>query len=168
MNVGNVAANLQGWRLDDQAGDSSPFTIGAISLAPGARVVFFASETGILLSNRSDSVRVIQPNGAISDAFTYTTVPKRDQSWCRLPDGSMDWTFGCAPTPGLLNQLAEIIHRGERDRPAICTSDSLPAAIYQTECQPSGLEAWSRRLWDGLLPTFQVFFERQGEHHWFE
>jgi hypothetical protein len=168
MNVGNVAANLQGWRLDDQAGDSSPYTIGAISLAPGARVVFFASETGILLSNRSDSVRVIQPNGAISDAFTYTTVPKRDQSWCRLPDGSMDWTFGCEPTPGLLNKLAETVFRGERDLPAICQSPSLPAAIYLAECQASGQDVWSRRLWDGLLPVFQVFFERQAQEHWFE
>jgi hypothetical protein len=168
MNVGNASANLQGWRLDDQAGDSSPYTIGAVSLAPGARVVFFASETGILLSNRTDSVRIFKPNGSISDAFTYTTVPARNQAWCRLPDGSMDWTFGCEPTPGLLNQLAEVILRGERNLPAICQSPLLPAVIYQTECQPSGQDLWSRRLWETFPAAYQVFFERNGQEHWFE
>jgi hypothetical protein len=168
MNVGNVSADLQGWRLDDQEGDSPPYTISGVSLAPGARVVFFASQTGLLLSNRSDSVRVFKANGAISDAFTYTTVPVRDQTWCRLPDGGPTWVFGCEPTLQQANKLAETIFRGERDLPAICESPALPAAVFLTECLPSGLEAWSRRLWDGFLPVTKVFFERHGQEYWIE
>lgn len=168
MNVGNVSINLQGWRLDDQQGDSTPYTLSEISLAPGAKVAFFASQTGILLSNRSDSVRLLMPNGSFSDAFTYITPPKPDQAWCRLPDGGPDWVFGCEPTPGLSNKLAETIFRGETNRPAICESPDLPVPVYLSECLPSGLEAWSRRLWDGLLPVFQLDAESLGREHWFE
>jgi len=168
MNVGNVSINLQGWRLDDQQGDSTPYTLSEISLAPGAKVAFFASQTGILLSNRSDSVRLLMPNGSFSDAFTYITPPKPDQAWCRLPDGGPDWVFGCEPTPGLSNKLAETIFRGETNRPAICESPDLPVPVYLSECLPSGLEAWSRRLWDGLLPVFQLDAESLGRQHWFE
>jgi hypothetical protein len=168
LNVGNVSVDLQGWRLDDQDGDSSPYTISGVSLAPGARAVFFASQTGLLLSNRSDSVRLFQPNGAISDAFTYTSPTKPDQTWCRLPDGGPTWVFGCEPTLSQINKLAETIFRGERDLPAICESPALPAAVFLTECLPSGLEAWSRRLWDGFLPVTKVFFERHGQEYWIE
>ncbi len=168
LNVGNVSVSLQGWRLDDQQGDSSPYTIEGLSLAPGARAVFFASQTGLLLSNRSDSVRLFQTNGAISDAFTYTAPTRPDQTWCRLPDGGPTWVFGCEPTLQQTNKLAETIFRGERNLPAICESPSLPAAVFLTECLPSGLEAWSRRLWDGLLPATKIFFERHGQEYWIE
>jgi len=168
MNVGNASINLQGWRLDDQEGDSSPYTLGSVDLAPGARVVFFASQTGLLLSNRSDSVRVLKTNGSISDAYTYTTVPVPDQSWCRLPDGKPTWVFGCQPTLAQTNQLAETVYRAEVDLPAVCESPNLPTSIYLAECLPSGLDAWSRRLWDGFLPAFQVLYERHGQQYWIE
>ena len=168
MNVGEQTENLQNWKLDDQQGDSSPFTIGAVSLAPGAKQVFFASETGLLLSNRSDSVRIYKANGTISDAFTYTTVPIPDQTWCRLPDGGPTWVFGCEPTLAQMNKLAETIFRSEKNLPAICESPTLPDAIYLTECMPSGLDAWSRRLWDGLLPVIRLILERQGQEYWIE
>jgi hypothetical protein len=167
-NVGNASGNLEGWRLDDQDGDSSPYTLGDINLAPGARVIFFASETGLLLSNRSDSVRVFKANGVISDAFTYTTVPIPDQTWCRLPDGKPTWIFGCQPTLSQINQPAETIYRGEVDMPAICESPDLPVSIYLAECVPSGLESWSRRLWDDLQPVFRVLVERHGQEYWIE
>lgn len=168
MNVGNASINLQGWRLDDQNGDSSPYTLGSVDLAPGARLVFFASQTGLLLSNRSDSVRVFKANGSISDAYTYTTVPVPDQSWCRLPDGKPTWVFGCQPTLAQTNQLAETVYRAEVDLPAVCESPNLPTSIYLAECLPSGLDAWSRRLWDGFLPVFQVLYERHGQQYWIE
>lgn len=168
MNVGNASINLQGWRLDDQNGDSSPYTLGSVDLAPGARLVFFASQTGLLLSNRSDSVRVLKANGSISDAYTYTTVPVPDQSWCRLPDGKPTWVFGCQPTLAQTNQLAETVYRAEVDLPAVCESPNLPTSIYLAECLPSGLDAWSRRLWDGFLPVFQVLYERHGQQYWIE
>lgn len=168
MNVGNASINLQGWRLDDQEGDSSPYTLGSVDLAPGARLVFFASQTGLLLSNRSDSVRVLKTNGSISDAYTYTTVPVPDQSWCRLPDGKPTWVFGCQPTLAQTNQLAETVYRAEVDLPAVCESPNLPTSIYLAECLPSGLDAWSRRLWDGFLPVFQVLYERHGQQYWIE
>jgi hypothetical protein len=167
MNVGNQNINLQGWRLDDQQGDSSPFTLSG-SIAPGARMVFFAKDTGILLSNRSDSVRLFLPSGALSDAFTYTTVPIPDQTWCRLPDGGPTWFFGCQPTLAQANKEAETVMRGEVNLPAICSSPRLPLGIFQAECQPAGLDAWARSLWDGRLPIFQVFFEYHGQQLWVE
>lgn len=168
MNVGNVSMSIQGWKLDDQNGDSSPYTIEGVTLEPGARQVFFASQTGLLLSNRSDSVRLFMANGTVSDAFTYTTVPIPDQTWCRLPDGKAKWVFGCQPTLSQINKQAETVYRGEMNQPIICESPNLPVSIYLAECMPSGLESWSRRLWDDLQPVFRVLVERHGQEYWIE
>ncbi|PJB67441.1 MAG: hypothetical protein CO094_03985 [Anaerolineae bacterium CG_4_9_14_3_um_filter_57_17] len=169
INVSTQSVSLSGWWLDDQTGDSPTFALPAVSLAPGAKLVYFASETGILLSNRGDSVRLYKSTGQPMDVFTYTRVPEPDQSYCRLPDGRSGWqSGGCAPTPGENNKLAEIVFVGEQTLPAFCLRSSVPAALFPAECLPSGLEAWSRAWWDGVLPGFQRWLEWDGENYLLE
>lgn len=168
INVGNQTINLQGWKLDDQQGDSSAYALPEGSLAPGARKVYFASQTGLLLSNRADSVILYKSSGQISDAFSYQSVPLPDQTWCRLPDGGAIWRFGCQPTLTETNQLTQTLFSGSLNLPAICASTSLPVEIQLAECQPSGLELWAPHLWESWLPAFQLFLERQGQEYWIE
>lgn len=149
INLGSVAVTLNNYRLDDQQGDSGPYTITNVTLQPGTRMAFFASQTGILLSNGGDSVRLFKPSGQIADAFTYGVVKEPDRSWCRYPDGRFtvarqsNWTFGCQPSPGKLNQLASTEKIGMDERPLICRSPRLPFAVYLSECDRLGLWNWN-------------------------
>lgn len=147
MNLGTKAISLSGWNLDDQPGDSLPFSIEDISIEPKARLVFFSAQTGILLSNAGDSVRLINSSGKISDAFSFglNTVP--DQSWCRLPDGFGLWHFGCAPTITVSNLLAESVFVGNRAVPAICLSKTLPPGFSLAECDSGGLSNLTSDAW---------------------
>jgi hypothetical protein len=165
-NLSTVAITINGYRLDDQDGDSLPYTIKDVTMQPGTRKVFFASQTGILLSTGGDSVRLFKSSGSLpSDAFTYGVIKVPDQTWCRLPDSTprtyevIAWKFGCAPTPGDVNKLAESVFIGNQLEAAICLSKKLPAAVYQAECDPLGLAMWDQSLWDALLPEFPRYFD---------
>ncbi len=149
INLSTQAMAITGWQLDDQDGDSPPYVIQDTTLQPGARKTFFASQTGLLLSNAGDSVRLFKSSGQVSDAYTYPSVRIPDQSWCRLPDGKPTWVSGCAPTVDAVNKLAESIFFGDRNLPAMCLSPNLPGGVYQAECTPAGLEMWSPALWGG-------------------
>ncbi len=150
INLGSVAVTLNNYRLDDQQGDSNPYTITGVTLQPGTRVAFFASQTGILLSNGGDGVRLFKPNGQIADAFTYGVLKELDRAWCRYPDGKFipagqsNWTFGCLPSPGKPNELATTERIGMEELPLICRSPGLPFGIYLSECDRLGLWNWNR------------------------
>jgi hypothetical protein len=159
VNLSSLPVSIAGWRLDDREGDSNPYTIGNITMQPNTHLVFFQSQTGILLSNGGDSVRLFKSTGQISDAFTYGVVETPDQSWCRLPDGNGIWVFGCAPTPGSANRLAESVFVGNHVESALCLSKKLPPGLVLAECDPLGLFAWDSFLWDGPSPDFPRFFD---------
>lgn len=148
MNLGIRPVNLSGWSLDDQPGDSLPYTIGNISIEPKARLAFYKSQTGILLGSSGDSVRLIGSTGQIWDAFTYGLVSSPDQSWCRLPDGFGLWRFGCAPTPKESNKLAESVFLGNRIVSSICLSTKLPPGIGLAECDYGGASNWGTEIWN--------------------
>lgn len=152
INVGANAVSLNGWSLDDQPGDSNPYYISNVTIQPKARLVFFGSQTGILLSSGGDTVRLFTPGLRIVDAFTYGVVRNPDQSWCRLPDGGQTWVFGCAPSITTANHLAPSVIVGNRVEAAICLSKKLPPGVQAAECDTTGLAAWDERLWDDQLP----------------
>jgi len=153
-NLSTQAITITGWRLDDQEGDSPPYTIQAVTMQPGTRKVFFASQTGILLSSGGDSVRLFKSTGQIADAFTYGVIKIPDQTWCRLPDGSPTWLFGCVPTVGEANKLAESVFVANRVEAAMCLLKNLPFPVFLAECDPLGLEMWDPSLWDAFPPDF--------------
>ena len=155
INHGVVNVNLSGYRLDDEANiGSNPFTLPSITLKPGERIVFYGSQTGLLLSDGGDGVRLLKPNGQLADAYNYFVVEFPDQAFCRLPDngGLDDWNTKCHPTPGLRNSLSWTILRPptlvDEDQPLCPIADTLPQAFVLAECTPFGNNIWNRHYWD--------------------
>jgi hypothetical protein len=103
INHGVIAVDLSGYSLDDEANiGSDPFRLPSVILKPGERIVFYGADTGLLLSDGGDGVRLLKPNGQLGDAYNYTVVKYPDQAYCRMPDngGLDDWNTNCFATPG--------------------------------------------------------------------
>ncbi|HKI55218.1 MAG TPA: lamin tail domain-containing protein, partial [Anaerolineales bacterium] len=155
LNHGVVDVNLSGYRLDDEANiGSSPFSLPSVVLKPGERIVFYGSQTGLLLSDGGDGVRLLKSNGQLVDAYNYFTVNFPDQSFCRLPDngGLDDWNTNCYPTPGLRNSLSGSLLRpptqNNEDEPLCPVADTLPEGFVLAECSAFGHNIWNRYYWD--------------------
>jgi hypothetical protein len=153
LNHGVVNVNLSGYSLDDEVNvGSSPYSLPALTLRPGERYVFYGSETGLLLGDGGDGVRLLKPNGQLADAYNYTVVEWPDQSFCRLPDngGADDWNQNCYPTPGVQNSLSAMTS----EQPGNVTdlycpiADTLPDDFAEAECEPFGNNIWRPEFWD--------------------
>jgi hypothetical protein len=168
LNHGVVNVNLTGYSLDDEVNvGSTPYSLPAVTLRPGERYVFYGSETGLLLGDGGDGVRLLKPNGQLADAYNYTVVERPDQSFCRLPDngGADDWDQNCYPTPGMQNSLNEgsATTSSNTSKELYCPiSDTLPEDFAQAECGPFGNNIWNPDYWnqtgwygDQILPDIQ-------------
>lgn len=168
LNHGVIPVNLSGYRLDDEANiGSNPFSLPSVTLQPGERIVFYGSQTGLLLSDGGDGVRLLRPNGQLMDAYNYFVVYYPDQSFCRLPDngGADDWNENCFPTPGLKNSLSGSVlrppAREDASQPLCPIADTLPEEFVVAECSPFGSDIWNRLHWDrfgwyGEMPLLHV------------
>lgn len=168
LNHGVIPVNLSGYRLDDEANiGSNPFSLPSVTLQPGERIVFYGSQTGLLLSDGGDGVRLLRPNGQLMDAYNYFVVYYPDQAFCRLPDngGADDWNENCFPTPGLKNSLSGSIlrppAREDASQPLCPIADTLPEEFVIAECAPFGNNIWNRLYWDrfgwyGEMPLLNV------------
>ena len=156
INAGKIDVNLSNYRVDDEQNlGSAPFTLPDITLKPGERAVFYASETGILLSDAGDTVRLLRGSSTVVDAYTYGVVRYPDQSWCRIPDRLGYWNDPCFPTPGNPNALAGTFPLppgpATRYRAPLCLlPDTTPEQFVYAECEAGGDEIWNRKYWDGL------------------
>lgn len=154
INHGVIDVNLSGYSLDDEANiGSSPFRLPSITMRPGERRVFYGSETGLLLSDGGDGVRLILPNGQLGDAYNYRVVRFPDQSFCRLPDngGLDDWNENCFPTPGLPNsQSGSTVNppSSSGGQPLCPIADTLPEDFVLAECLLFGGGVWNPAYWD--------------------
>lgn len=154
INHGVVDVNLSGYSLDDEANiGSAPYRLPAVTIVPGERIVFYGSETGLLLSDGGDGVRLLKPNGQLADAYNYTVARYSDQSYCRLPDngGLDDWNQNCYPTPGLQNSLSGGLvfsPNGVNEQSLCPIADTLPEDFMIAECAPYGTNIWRREFWD--------------------
>ena len=100
-----MAVNLTGWMIDDIEGGSTAFTIESATIAPGAVMVFYKNETGLVFNNTGDTLRLITPIGMVNDSYTYTATDT-DQSYSRdRNDVASNWTTASTPSPGQLNPL---------------------------------------------------------------
>jgi hypothetical protein len=154
LNHGTVDVNLSGYRLDDEVNvGSNPYSLPAKVLKPGERIAFYGSETGLLLGDGGDGVRLLKPNGQLMDAYNYTVVRYPDQSYCRLPDngGADDWNQNCFPTPGFQNSLSGniAVPSGSIGQESLCPiADTLPFDFVRAECDPFGNNIWRPEFWD--------------------
>jgi len=156
INAGPTNINLRSYRLDDGDGGSAAFTLPNVTLAPGGRSVFYGSDTGILLNDSGDTVRLYL-GSKIVDAYTYGVVRYPDESWCRMPDGangSQFWTHPCFPTPNIANALTGRLPGPPGYSPivnACFMPDDAPQPFVQAECTfTNGRGIWNRLFWDGF------------------
>ena len=154
INAGQIEVNLNAYRLDDEEGlGSVAYSLPSITLKPDERAVFYASETGILLSDAGDTVRLLK-GSAVVDSYSYAAASYPDQSWCRLPDRLGYWNDPCFPTPNNPNALAGTVPLPSGSitgyHPRVCLlPDTTPAEFVYGECEAGGDEIWNRQYWDG-------------------
>lgn len=169
-NLGPLDINLNGWKLDDAAGQgSSPYTIPSKTLKVGERIVFYASQTNILLSDGGDTVRLLNPNNVVKDAQTYSVIKVADLSWCRLPDINGSWFMDCFPTPNQRNSRTGEVPDAPPDTgletPLCLLPDTLPEDFRNAECYGFGSNMWQAMYWD-LAGWFKEFIVPQGASKW--
>jgi uncharacterized protein YdeI (BOF family) len=106
-NLGEEAVLLEGWQLDDiPDGGSRPYTIPAGTILPAhGYLLLFRRDTKIALNNDADEVRLLAPDGTLTDAFMYEK-PQFDVSFSRSADGTGPWVTDYPPSPGQPNQPA--------------------------------------------------------------
>jgi hypothetical protein len=169
-NFGPLDINLNGWKLDDAAGQgSSPYTLPSKTLKVGERIVFYASQTNILLSDGGDTVRLMNPNNVVKDAQTYPVIKVADQSWCRLPDINGSWFMDCFPTPNQRNSRTGEVPNAPPgtglETPLCLLPDTLPQDFRNAECYGFGADMWQAMYWD-LTGWFKEFIVPQGASKW--
>jgi hypothetical protein len=152
-NIGTAEISLSGWKLDDEANlGSNPFTLPAVTLKVGERVVFYGLQTNILLSDGGDSVRLLNSSNKIYDSYTYSIAKFEDQSVCRLPDGNGSWYEDCTPTPNLTNSrvgdIPSMPGGGVFESPVCALPDTLPSDFLFAECRGYGADVWHSFYWD--------------------
>lgn len=100
-NAGPDTVDLRGWMLDDAKGGSKPFRFDESTvLDPYAYLVLYRRQTHLVLEDRGDQVRLLDPNGRIIDTVTFGQLAF-DASFARDPSGI--WHSDWSPTPGRAN-----------------------------------------------------------------
>jgi len=167
INAGQIAVNLNAYRLDDEANlGSSPYSLPNLTLQPGERAVFYGSETGILLSDAGDTVRLLKGNTVI-DAYTYGVVGYPNQAWCRIPDRLGYWNDPCFPTPNNPNSLTGTVPLPSGPLasylPPVCLlPDTTPEVFVYAECEEGGNGIWNRQFWDKEDDTKKLILDVDG------
>lgn len=93
INTGSSSVSLAGWKLDDEEGGSSPYTIPAgTSIAAGGFLVLGREEIRLALNNDGDTVRLIDPSGKIVSTFTYEESMDEGVAWARDSQGTYQLT----------------------------------------------------------------------------
>ena len=111
-NSNPVAVDLSGWMLDDVDDGASVSPVGSrpYVLPPGTIVsaggflTLFRSQSGVVLNNDGDWVRLLRPDGLVVEATTYATSDD-DEAYSKTLDGGDQWTQDYPPSPGHTNLL---------------------------------------------------------------
>lgn len=158
-NLTAVDISLSGWKLDKLG--STSFSLPSGTLKPGERIIYYSKQTNLLLSDGGETVRLINSNGKIYDAFTYDFARTADRSFCRLPDGNPGnaWFEDCTPTPNLSNTREGSAPNSVNGSPSpVCNlPDTIPFEFFLPECNGYGADIWSPSYWDQLTAGFKTW-----------
>lgn len=102
-NPNNQAINLKGYVLRSGSGFKNFYTIGDVSIDPGAYLSFYSVDTSLSLPNSGSAVEVLDPLGNILDVTDAYPSAKTGQAWADI-DGVWKWTLD--PTPNSANILS--------------------------------------------------------------
>lgn len=83
--------DLSGWKIDDEEGGSTPFTVGINTfINPKDYLIFKRSQTNLALNNDSDEVRLFHPDGVLVEKIAYEKVTE-GESYATV-DNQWQWT----------------------------------------------------------------------------
>ncbi|MCB0163154.1 MAG: lamin tail domain-containing protein, partial [Anaerolineae bacterium] len=97
-NPTNRAIGLGGWRLSDSSKATFNMPL-SFRIPPRGYLTIYNSQMGFALNNSADTVTLTRLDGSIADTFSYTSSPGYDGSWCRVEDGSDEWSDDCIASP---------------------------------------------------------------------
>ena len=108
-NRGVETVSLTSWQLDDEVKGSRAHVIADVSLAPSTCSTIWQEQSGVILNNDGDQVRLLWPDGRVTDEVVYGKAP-RGQSFARQISGGWSWTseptLGTANSFSLSNEIA--------------------------------------------------------------
>lgn len=148
INTGSEEVHLGGWKVDDGEGGSSPYVIpvGTV-VVPGAIIHFLSGQTKTSLNNGGESVRLLDPNGAVKDSASY----EDSSEGVSFNRGDSGWQESTTPTPGETNVITAAAEpSGDSSSSAPKSSGSVQGAMATVV----GLDA-VRSLANGTLVTTQ-------------
>jgi hypothetical protein len=171
INLTNLTVTLHGWVLADRDPTTASYAIPTTVISPGERLAFFASVTGQYLSDGGDTVVLVRPGGTPADILTYPVISQLGQTWCRFPDGSGGWYFGCVPSPNLSNVYqpnplptpTPLPQFGPVDSYfSACPLSNVDETIQLAECVRPGLDIWNPAHWDAPdFNTLPMYLENE-------
>ncbi len=125
INTASEPLGLTGWRVEGTRGTTPiTFALGDGFIAPGELVVVL---TPAILNNLPPgSLRLLAPDGAVVDSFSYESVAV-GKAWGRQPDGTGEWSPGLDPSPGAANSpmtaTPTSVLSSPTDQPTVTSTD---------------------------------------------
>ncbi|MEI6221269.1 MAG: lamin tail domain-containing protein [bacterium] len=97
--------SLLGWKIDDVAGGGSKeYTIAQESSIAGfGTLVFFKKQTGVILNDTGDTVRLTDPAGNVDEYVYSASQVSADVAVGRCPAGSSTWVLLASPVIGSIS-----------------------------------------------------------------
>jgi hypothetical protein len=89
--------NLEGYVLEAGADFRYRYKLGDMQVMPGGFVTIMATESHLSLTNSGTAVRLLDPNGVISDQIASYGQAKTGQSWAKSAEGVWQWTTTSTP-----------------------------------------------------------------------
>ncbi len=103
FNMGEEPVQLAGWALvegpDASTGHRYVFPADT-TLEAGQYLVIYRRQSQLALNAGEELVHLLFPDDTPADTTHYTSFAGYDQSWCRLPNGTGEWSVACIETPG--------------------------------------------------------------------
>jgi hypothetical protein len=130
-NTNTTTVNLSGFKVDDDEGKASPYTIpeGTTIAGLGYLYVLFDAK----LNNSGDVIRFLAPDGSVIESHHYTSATQ-GSAWAKDTAGS--WKQTTTPTLGSANKITDLL--GLASTPSLSpTPTVLAEATSSSEATPS-------------------------------
>ena len=104
FNQNNFEMNLSGWKISDIVGKTKTYIFPKkTKISAQEFLVLTRPETGIILNNSGDGLKIIQPDEQIVEEITFGKAPL-GKSYNRTDS---DWLWSTDLTPGAINVIPE-------------------------------------------------------------
>lgn len=105
VNTGEATVEIGGWKLSDASGKEFVFRSGE-TVAPKSSILLEYSQTGIVLNNNGDTIKLLNNKGEILDSLTYSGQISDDE--IIIAERFIEAVSSPPPSQGSLQELAFI------------------------------------------------------------